>query len=99
MARPFPHGATTSLQFDDAGTAVLARANTQSRILDRTYDGEAEVHLDLSKAGIYVCALFASEEASGPFMHAASDPRNLSDLIFDGKPIEGFATEARLVNT
>ena len=98
--RSFPSDAATPLQFDDAGHAVLARGDAKARVLDQGLEGDAEVFLELTpRAGIYVHALFASEEAFGPFMHVASDPRNLSGLSFDGKPIDGFATGARFVNT
>ncbi len=92
--------AATSLQFEAAGYAALAHGQAQPRILDDDWRGEAEVRLELiPKPGIYIYALFKTEAASGPLMHAASDPRAVSDFSIDGKHIDGFATEARFIST
>ena len=92
--------ATTSLQFADAGYAVLAHGQAQVRILDAVLRGDAEVRLELTPTtGIYVHALFKAKAAFGPLTHAASDSRAISDFSIDGKHIDGFATDARFIST
>ena len=88
----------TSLQFEDGGYTVLAHGQAQVRILDAVWRGNAEVRLELTPTtGVYVHALFKAKAACGPLTHAASDPRAVSNFSLDGKPIDGFATQARLV--
>lgn len=90
----------SSLQFEDAGYAVLTHGQVRARILDEVWSSDAEVRLELApKAGIYVHALFKADAASGALTHAASNPRAIFDLFIDGKHIDGFATETRFVST
>ena len=87
-----------SLLFEDGGYTVLAHGQAQVRILDAVWRGNAEVRLELTPTtGIYVHAHCKAKAASGPLTHAASDPRAVSNFSLDGQPIEGFATQARLV--